>query len=121
MLGPSFTLYWQSYDPRELGKELLMTAHENKALKIAGLLTMAGFLNSLLFLFNLLPFPPLDGSSIWRLVLRGEQYVTYLSFADDRNFWFLGWLVASAIVYKIYWPVYDKLIDFALLGYHPLS
>jgi Zn-dependent protease len=60
-------------------------------------------LNLLLFVFNLLPFPPLDGSSALPLLLKEEHALSYMNFFNNSSFSFIGLFIA--------WNVFDKLFD----------
>jgi Zn-dependent protease len=61
-------------------------------------------LNLLLGTFNLLPVPPLDGSSGIMLLMPESLAVRYMTFVRAGNFMFLGLLVA--------WKAYDYVFDF---------
>ena len=60
-------------------------------------------LNLLLFVFNLLPIPPLDGSGALPLLLSEKQASNYMEFVSNPSFSFIGLLIA--------WNVFDKLFD----------
>jgi Zn-dependent protease len=61
---------------------------------LAKLLSIAFSLNLLLFAFNLLPLPSLDGSSLPLLFLRGRAAQGYLAFLWNPTFRFIGLLLA---------------------------
>lgn len=94
----------------------LMELPSSPAIRFFGLLKMAMQLNLLLLLFNLLPIPPLDGSSIWRLVLPAKAYRRYQDFAQDPNFIMLGLIVGSALTGEILEKVYPWIIQLLLWG-----
>ena len=60
-------------------------------------------LNLLLCVFNLLPFPPLDGSGVLPLLLKEEHALSYMNFINNSSFSFFGLFIA--------WNVFDKLFD----------
>lgn len=94
----------------------MMELPSSPAIRFFGLLKMAMQLNLLLLVFNLLPIPPLDGSSIWRLVLPAKAYRRYQDFAQDPNFIMLGLVVGSALTGEILKKVYPWIIQFLLWG-----
>jgi Zn-dependent protease len=62
-------------------------------------------LNLILFVFNLLPLPPLDGAAIWPVVLRRRALARYLEFRDQPSFVLLGVIVAASIFPRVFAPV----------------
>lgn len=82
----------------------------------ATLLSVFFTLNLLLFLFNLMPVPPLDGSGIVPLVLPQETARTW-----QRTLWsqpalsILGLVIAWRLFGEIFWPV----LLFAVALLHP--
>ena len=67
----------------------------------ATFLSLLFFLNLLLFLFNLIPVPPLDGSAILPLVMSDQMARNYLDFMRQPTFSLLGILVAWKILGEI--------------------
>jgi Zn-dependent protease len=73
---------------------------------IAAILLSLGFsLNLLLGVFNLIPFPPLDGSALPLLVLPGAMALAYQRISRG-GLAFLGILVAWQIFPRIYRPIW---------------
>jgi Zn-dependent protease len=73
---------------------------------LAGLATLLSILftiNLLLFTFNLIPVPPLDGSGIIPFLLSKERAVAYMDFLHGSQLSFIGLFVA--------WKVFDYLFD----------
>ena len=62
-------------------------------------------LNLMLFVFNLIPLPPLDGSAIWPLVLSPGAYARYQEFRSQPSFVLLGLIVASSVFGRLFSPV----------------
>ena len=62
-------------------------------------------LNLILFVFNLLPLPPLDGSAIWPLVLTPGQLARYYEFRAQPAFVLIGLFVAWGVFPKVFGPV----------------
>ena len=70
---------------------------------VAMLLSIMFTLNLLLVVFNLLPFPPLDGSGVLPLLMKKELALRYMNFINQSNFSLLGLFIA--------WNIFDKLFD----------
>lgn len=87
---------------------------------VAALLSVAFSLNLILFVFNLLPVPPLDGSGAVPLLLREDTARSYMEFIHNPSFMFLGIFVAWRVFDVIFDPVH--LLSIRLLypgmGYH---
>ncbi len=81
------------------------------------LVTIAAFinvffsLNLLLFIFNLLPIPPLDGSGIVPLFLSEERGRKYFTLVHNRAFSVIGILVAWNLFDYIYNPLHLLFIN----------
>jgi Zn-dependent protease len=67
-------------------------------------LSILFILNLLLGTFNLLPVPPLDGSSVIMLLMPEALALRYLDFVQGGNYMFIGLLIA--------WKAYDYVFDF---------
>jgi Zn-dependent protease len=72
--------------------------------QLAQLLGIIFKLNLLLFLFNLLPLPPLDGSAIVQLFMRRETAIRYQVAMSQPQFAMVGLVAAWAVFAKI-WPI----------------
>lgn len=72
---------------------------------IAVFLSILFSLNLILFIFNLLPIPPLDGSGIVPLFLSREQAIAYMDIIHHPQLAFFGILVA----WKIFDPIFDPI------------
>ena len=71
---------------------------------LATLLSIMFVLNLLLFLFNLLPVPPLDGASAVTLLMSEE---TGRRFRDFTQSWgMIGLLLAWVLFGRIFWPLF---------------
>jgi Zn-dependent protease len=62
-------------------------------------------LNLILFVFNLIPLPPLDGSALWPVVLSPRALSRYLEFRSQPSFVFLGIIVAAGVFPRLFRPV----------------
>ena len=68
-------------------------------------------LNLLLFIFNLLPVPPLDGSGIIPLFLSEEKARGYFDLVHNRSFSLIGLIVAWNIFDYVYSPLHLAFIN----------
>ena len=78
---------------------------------LASFISVFFSLNLLLFIFNLLPIPPLDGSGILTLFLSDDQSRKYLLFIRRPQFSFVGLLVAWKLFGIIYHPFHLAVIN----------
>jgi len=82
---------------------IVASRQEGMLVGVATLLSILFSLNVLLFIFNLIPLPPLDGSgAIPLLVSRGKAGAT-MDFIHGSHFSFLGIFIA--------WKVFDFIFD----------
>lgn len=97
-------------------------AHVIGATREGTLTTVAAFinvlfsLNLLLFIFNLLPIPPLDGSGVVPIFLREDRARKYLTLVRNPSFSFLGIVVAWNIFGYVYHPLHLGVINLLFLG-----
>ena len=75
-------------------------------------------LNLLLLLFNLLPLPPMDGSSVLPLFLSEERARRYLAFVRRSSFAIFGLIVAWKIFGYVYGPIHLIAINLLYPGSH---
>lgn len=80
--------------PAAFGIEHLVSGAGGAAAGLASLLSILFTLNLLLFAFNLLPLPPLDGASALPLVLPEALALRYLDFMRQPIMAILGLLIA---------------------------
>ncbi len=73
---------------------------------LATLLSILFSLNVLLFAFNLLPLPPLDGSGVLPLLLKEEWVRGYQEFMRQPGFALLGLVVAWNVFGYIFRPLH---------------
>lgn len=94
--------------------------NDGMAVGVARLLSIIFSLNLILFCFNLLPLPPLDGSGIVPLFLSRERAVSYLDFIENTPFMFLGLLLAWQVFGYLFDPIHLGAINLLYpgAGYH---
>lgn len=73
-------------------------------------------LNLLLFIFNLLPIPPLDGSGLIPFFMDDERSRKYLQFVSNPSLSFLGIMIAWNIFDYIYAPIHLSVVNLLYLG-----
>jgi Zn-dependent protease len=90
---------------------------QNGVLSVAAAFLNVFFsLNLLLFLFNLLPIPPLDGSGIIPFFISEERAVRYLEMIRNPTFAFMGIFIAWKLFDVIYDPLHLAFINILYLG-----
>ncbi len=77
---------------------------------VATLANVAFKLNTVLFVFNLIPFPPLDGSEVWHLFVKSEEDRLRLRH-QANSYSFAGLLLAWYVFPKVYGPVMVFLVN----------
>lgn len=75
-------------------------------------------LNLVLFLFNLIPLPPLDGSSVLALFLSPESAGRYLDVITNPGFNIIGIFLAWELFDQIYSPFHQLCILLLYPGYN---
>ncbi len=71
-------------------------------------------LNLLLFLFNLLPVPPLDGNTAVTLLMSEETGRRFREFS--RSYGLMGLLLAWFLFYRVFGPVYTLALNLLYPG-----
>jgi Zn-dependent protease len=87
---------------------------------VSVILSITFTLNLLLFAFNMLPLPPLDGSGALPLLLPEKQAATYSNFIRNSGFALFGLFVAWNIFGKLFDPIHLFAINLLYpgAGYH---
>lgn len=76
---------------------------------VAKLVSVLFILNLILFIFNLFPFPPLDGSSVITLLMSPELTVKFNQFMRQPAFSFLGMVIAWRLFGEVFQPVFRTM------------
>jgi Zn-dependent protease len=79
---------------------------EGAMMHVATMVSVFFSLNVLLFIFNLLPFPPLDGSSVIPLFLSDNTARKYMTFVYTSGIGVIGFLIVWNFFGYIFRPVY---------------
>jgi Zn-dependent protease len=95
--------------------EIVVAPEQGLGTGFAMILSLLFTLNLLLFLFNLLPLPPLDGSCLPPLFLDHRSSLRYLEFVRSPGFSLLGLVIAWKVFPSIFFPVF-KAARHLLLG-----
>lgn len=82
----------------------------------AKILSIFFSLNLILFIFNLIPIPPLDGSGILPLYLSEEKGRKYMHFINNPAFAIIGILIAWKIFDIIHWKLFLVFINLLYPG-----
>jgi Zn-dependent protease len=92
---------------------------DGKGWEFAGLLLSIIFsLNLLLFIFNLIPVPPFDGSSVIMLFMSESMAVKYQDFLANGSLQILGLFVAWQAIGTIFRPAFLTLVNLLFPGMH---
>ena len=88
--------------------------------EVAKILSVMFSLNLILFVFNLIPFPPLDGSGIIPLYFSKETGQKYMRFVSRSVFSIIGLLVAWKLFDMFYFKIHLIAINLLYPGanYH---
>ncbi len=78
---------------------------------VATALSIAFVLNLLLFVFNLIPVPPLDGSGVIQLVMSEDLARRYRTFLWEQPM--IAW-AGLLLAWKLFDPVFRPILGFAL-------
>ena len=105
---------FQSPDTANVGHVVDATG-DGMWVSVAQVLSIVYSLNLLLFVFNLLPFPPLDGSGALSLLLPENAAVKLQEFLRNPMFTVLGLLLA----WRIFGPIFSPIFTFALNILYP--
>jgi Zn-dependent protease len=95
---------------------LVEAANEGMMSTLASFLDVFFSLNLLLFMFNLLPVPPLDGSGILPMFMRHETAVRYMHLIRNPGFALIGIVVAWNVFGYIYKPVHLAVVNLVYTG-----
>ena len=95
---------------------MIAAAHEGTLTTVAAFINVLFSLNLLLFIFNLLPVPPLDGSGIVPMFLSDEKARKYLDVVRNPRFSLLGIFIAWNVFDYIYTPLHLVFINLLFLG-----
>jgi Zn-dependent protease len=113
-LGMNAGIYQQPIAP-ELARLVEATAPGGLAEAAIVPLSIFFFLNLILFFFNLLPLPPLDGSALLPALMSNEMAARYNAFLHQPMVSLLGLLVA----WKLFPYVFSPILIFALRLLYP--
>jgi Zn-dependent protease len=103
------------YAPASISFTEIVGASEGWAQGVVAPLSILFSLNLILFLFNLLPLPPLDGSAVLPMFMSTDTARRYHAFLRQPMFSMLGLLLA----WRIFGPIYAPLHLLALRLLYP--
>lgn len=93
---------------------IIVAAQPGVADGLAIFLSLFFMLNLLLFIFNLLPAPPLDGASVVMLFMRERFAARYMEFVWHPEYGMIGIVVAWRLMDKVFWPVASPIFRLVL-------
>jgi Zn-dependent protease len=96
--------------------QIVEAAQPGVAVGAAKLLSILFSMNLILFTFNLIPLPPLDGSAIIPLLLSHEGAAKYRHYAAQPAFVLIGMIVAWNVFPRLFFPVFIRAITFVYTG-----
>ena len=77
----------------------------------AVMLSLLFSLNCLLFVFNLIPIPPLDGTALVELSLKGEKLAKYRQLISNPRACFIGLVIAWNLFGPIFRPIHNLALN----------
>jgi len=83
---------------------------------LATFLSVLFSLNILLFVFNMIPLPPMDGSSFPVLFMDERRAVGYMIAIRKPMFFLIGLFIAWQILKVIFGPVHLGFVNFLYMG-----
>jgi len=95
--------------------QLVMPVEPGIASGVAVLLSILFSLNFLLFLFNLLPLPPLDGASVVQLVMSPGIARKYREIVYQPMYALLGLIIAWRLFGMLFWPIFGIVLSLLYL------
>lgn len=105
------------HSPQRIGFTTLTVAfEEGTATSVATLVSILFTLNLVLFVFNLLPVPPLDGSGALPLIMPERMVEQYMHTLRQPGFAMMGLLVAWILMREIFPVAYRVAINLVYLG-----
>lgn len=109
------------YPPNSLSFSHVTSASSTGILTgVASFISIFFSLNLILFTFNLIPLPPLDGSGAIPLLLSKENGLRYIDFIQNSPFVILGLFIAWQAFGSIFEPVHNIFINliYPNVSYH---
>ncbi len=105
------------HNPQRVGFTTLTVAfEEGTATSVATLVSILFTLNLVLFVFNLLPVPPLDGSGALPLILPERMVDRYQNALRQPGFGMMGLILAWVVMGQIFPAIHLAAINLVYLG-----
>ncbi len=77
---------------------------------VAKLLSVLFALNLILLIFNLFPFPPLDGSAVITLLMSEQHAHKFTQFINQPMYSFVGIIIAWRVFSLVFWDIFGFLL-----------
>ena len=114
-----FHLGWFNAPEQISNATRLVSANRPGLCELAAvLLSVFFYLNLLLFAFNLIPLPPLDGSSLPLLILSDSAAARYTAFLRSPGVSFIGMILAWKLFGPLATAIYHWAIQYLYPGVH---
>jgi|SRR5579859_6408552 len=116
MAGPAanFTLMLLATLGVQIGWHFQLFRNENWGPFVFQVLVVMFSLNLLLGIFNLVPAPPLDGSSAIMIFMKDSTARRYLDWLRGGNFGLIGLLAAVVVFRYVYPPIFELAAELLL-------
>ncbi len=115
LLRFGFALGW--FEPGFEGLSAIVQPTEAPGAQgLATLLSILFTLNLVLFAFNLLPLPPLDGSAVIQLVMSDSMARGYQELMANPMWAIVGLVAAWRIFPAFFWPIYQMALGVLMIG-----
>jgi len=103
--------------PHAVSPGSVVEAGSSGALRgLAGFLSILFSLNVLLFVFNIIPLPPMDGSSLPVLFMDEKRAAVYMVAIRKPMFFLVGLFIAWQVLKVVFIPVHLGLVNFLYMG-----
>lgn len=107
------------YQPDSVTMDQITLAHEpGLPTAFALLLSVLFTLNLVLFTFNLIPLPPLDGSGLLPLFVSAQTANRYQQLFSQPTYSLIGLFIAWQIFGLLFSPIYTFALNLLYLGSH---
>ncbi len=109
------------YAPERINFTHVAVSYEDGVFNaLAVLLSIVFTLNIILFIFNLIPLPPLDGSGILPIFMSKQRGASYLDFIHNTPLLFMGLFVAWKLFDYVFDPAHTLFLNLLYpgAGYH---
>mgnify|MGYP005725552895 CR=1 FL=1 len=116
-IGIYFDAFYRPDKMASIFTDIVGAHNEGLPDAMATLFSIMFSLNMVLFIFNLLPFPPLDGSALFPLYLKEETALKIMEALHQPGVSLVGLLLAWFFFDKVFPPIHLVVINLLYPGY----